>query len=335
MKQYQRNIIGIFLTLTIVFSGLFGYIYFNPYVSATVVRRAFDVGIAKPPENYDEIRAQVDVQENLVYPSVETDNIFDLYKPKNATGMEPVIIWVHGGAFVGGDKADITEYSVLLAQRGFVVANMNYQRAPEANYPSQIIQVGELYSHLSSNRDLYNLNMDKVFYAGDSAGAHIVSQFVLVQNDAAYSEKVGIKPVMAPNTIAGVGLFSGPYDLNEILSFADFGKGALDFFFERIGWAYFGERNWRQGDYIDELTIIDYVNEDFPPAFVTDGNTMTFTQDGLKLVDALENLGVDVTAAFYDESEAELVHEYQFIMTLEQSQMTFERFVEFLVRVAG
>ncbi|WZU02627.1 alpha/beta hydrolase [Erysipelothrix sp. D19-032] len=169
---------------------------------ATVVRRAFDVGIAKPPENYDEIRAQVDVQENLVYPSVETDNIFDLYKPKNATGMEPVIIWVHGGAFVGGDKADITEYSVLLAQRGFVVANMNYQRAPKQTTPVKLYKLESFTRTYHPIAICTTLNMDKVFYAGDSAGAHIVSQFVLIQNDLAYSEKVGIKPVMAPNTIA-------------------------------------------------------------------------------------------------------------------------------------
>ncbi|UZM97663.1 carboxylesterase family protein [Lysinibacillus sp. MHQ-1] len=42
----------------------------------------------------------------------------------------PVIMWIHGGAFVSGSKEQTQEYGMALANEGYVVANINYAIAP-------------------------------------------------------------------------------------------------------------------------------------------------------------------------------------------------------------
>ena len=70
--------------------------------------------------------------------------LLDVYRPKSALEADgslkklPVIISVHGGSFVYGDKEKYQFYCMNLAQRGFAVINFSYRLAPEAQYPSSV-----------------------------------------------------------------------------------------------------------------------------------------------------------------------------------------------------
>ena len=51
----------------------------------------------------------------------------------------PCIVWVHGGAYAGGDKEDVTAYAKHLASFGYIVISMNYSLAPKAQYPTPLL----------------------------------------------------------------------------------------------------------------------------------------------------------------------------------------------------
>lgn len=235
----------------------------------------------------------------------------------------PTILWIHGGAFVAGDKSDVVDYMFVLADNGYVIINMNYGLGHENYYPTPLIQINELYRHLEDNiADYPYLDLHNIVIGGDSAGAFIAAQFMIIQTNPNYRAVTGINAVMEPEHIKGSLLFCGPYDFgllvnllhNEHLrsSTGFLTEVLIPFFAQRIGEAYLRDKNWAENDKWEILTLKDYVTSDFPSVFITDGNTMSFEPHGRALAEQLISLGVDVTTVFYD---AELGHEYQFYLS--------------------
>ena len=99
---------------------------------------------------------------------------------------------MHGGGFVGGDKSDITGYAVELAARGYTVININYALAPKRKYPTPVLQLGEAYEYIKANAKKYNVKLDDLYFAGDSAGAQISGQFVTIQTSPDYAKLTGL-----------------------------------------------------------------------------------------------------------------------------------------------
>ena len=99
---------------------------------------------------------------DLAYASVSETQKLDLYIPEG-TGPFPVVIMVHGGGFMFGDKADgmgLTGVDQLLAA-GYAVASINYRLSGEAQYPAQIFDAKAAVRFLRANAETYNLNSEK------------------------------------------------------------------------------------------------------------------------------------------------------------------------------
>lgn len=77
---------------------------------------------------------------DLAYATISETQKLDLYIPTTGNGPFPVVIMIHGGGFMFGDKADgagLTGVDQLLAA-GYAVASINYRLSGEAQYPAQI-----------------------------------------------------------------------------------------------------------------------------------------------------------------------------------------------------
>lgn len=113
---------------------------------------------------------------DLAYAAQSDAQKLDLYIPEGS-GPFPVVIMVHGGGFMFGDKADgagLTGVDQLLAA-GYAVASINYRLSAEAQYPSQIYDAKASVRFLRANAEKYNLNPDKFAAWGASAGGNLVS----------------------------------------------------------------------------------------------------------------------------------------------------------------
>lgn len=114
---------------------------------------------------------------DLAYADVSSAQKLDLYLPASGNGPFPVVIMVHGGGFMFGDKADgggLTGVDQLLAA-GYAVASINYRLSGEAIYPAQIHDAKAAVRFLRANAETYNLNPDKFGAWGASAGGNLVS----------------------------------------------------------------------------------------------------------------------------------------------------------------
>ena len=102
-------------------------------------------------------------------------NLLDLYLPDRvAPGqMYPLVVWVHGGAWMAGDKLPAPQVPFL--SHGFVVASINYRLSQQAVYPAQIQDCKGAIRFLRAHARQYHIDPTRVGVFGASAGGHLVS----------------------------------------------------------------------------------------------------------------------------------------------------------------
>ena len=306
----------------------------SPVAGSFLIRAMFDKPPAPPPAGMS-YENEVVVSKNISYGDSD-DALFDLYTPAGNDGPCPLIIWVHGGAFVGGDKADVEFLARAFAFNGYAVAAINYSRAPEAGYPTPVLQTGMAYSFLTESTYPQSDQIDttRIFLAGDSAGAHIAAQFANLQTNPSYraaflSEHTAsnFPEPISGDSLKGMLLYCGPYSIPKLL---DAEHPLVKFLVSQTGWAYFKDRNPAQSPFAEEADIIQHVTKNFPPAFITDGNTMSFPQHAKELAERLSTLGVFTQELYFDNSTESVPHEYQFDLREEAGQDALRQALEFL-----
>lgn len=238
----------------------------------------------------------------------------------------PLVVWVHGGAWLAGVKEDNSDYLRLLATEGFVTASVDYPLAPEAQYPRSINSVLAAVRFLLENSATYHIDPTRVFFAGDSAGAQLAMQAALVVRSQAYADKSGLKSPMRADHLKGQVLYCGAYDFT--------GEGVsptLEKFFRTVMWAYSGVKDFESEDAFVFGNVISHVDSSLPPTLVNAGNKDFLVEQSKSLVSALEQAGVPVEAIFYEnDHNPGLEHEFQFDLRLEEAQEVYDRAVEFL-----
>lgn len=104
-----------------------------------------------------------------------TNNAFqnlDLYVPSDAESMTPVVVWIHGGAWVAGDK-NHPFMALDLVSRGIAVASINYRLAQNSPHPAQINDCKAAVRWLRANASRYRLDPTRIGCWGHSAGGHL------------------------------------------------------------------------------------------------------------------------------------------------------------------
>ena len=98
----------------------------------------------------------------------------DLYTPEKADGPLPVIVWVHGGAWMGGGK-DAGVPAMPFVAKGYAVASINHRFSQHAVFPAQIEDCKAAIRWLRANAKTYNLDPQRIGVWGASSGGHLVA----------------------------------------------------------------------------------------------------------------------------------------------------------------
>ena len=305
----------------------------TPRVGARALRRRFAAAGAATNRALEDT-APADVEWWFGEPyGPGRDEHCDRYRPFDVDGTLPTlpaIVWVHGGAFVGGDPADLRGWCCHLASRGFATVAPAYSRAPEAEYPRPVQQVLDLLAFLARDRERLGVDPARVVLAGDSAGAQIAAQVAACLVDEEYAAAVGVECDPAVPPLAGALLCCGPYDLG--LVGAD--DGAFADFLTTVLWSYSGQRMFATSRDFATFSVVRHLTSQFPPTFVTVGNADPLAPHTDALVDALREQGVAVDDVRYAaDHRPALEHEYQFDLSRAEARAAFERMVEFARRV--
>ena len=101
--------------------------------------------------------------------------ILDLYVPTKSYPVIPLVVFIHGGAWLQGDKNEAKEVALLLAQNGFAVASLNYRFTDKAQYPAQLQDCQRAIAYLRSKAHDYGYSADRIGVWGVSAGGHLAA----------------------------------------------------------------------------------------------------------------------------------------------------------------
>ncbi len=97
-------------------------------------------------------------------------HLLDVYFPENSEGKLPVIVDVHGGGWMYGDKELNKNYCLWLAKRGYVVFNMSYRLYPEITAIEQLRDVAKALCFIKEKLSDFPADENNICLTGDSAG---------------------------------------------------------------------------------------------------------------------------------------------------------------------
>jgi acetyl esterase/lipase len=170
---------------------------------------------------------------DIPYASLSEAQKLDIYLPDEGEGPFPVIVSIHGGAFMGCDKADMQVIPMLEGlKKGFAVVAINYRMSGEARFPALVHDAKAAVRWVRGNVTKYGFNPDQIISWGGSAGGYLSSMLAVSADDssledpslgnAAYSSRVQAAVVWYGPTnflkmddqLAASGL-SGPVEFNH------------------------------------------------------------------------------------------------------------------------
>jgi acetyl esterase len=263
---------------------------------------------------------------DLRYDADDPDAVLDVYYPSQTGGALPTIVWIHGGGFFSGNKAQVANYLKILAARGHTTVAMGYSLGPSSNYPTPVLQANEALAYLMQNAERLRIDPARIFLAGDSAGAQIAAQLANTISVPAHAAELGIVPSISRAQLRGVILHCGIYDL-ALPGL----RGPYGHFMNTATWAYSGRRDGLQAEHTSQFSVARFVTAEFPPAFISAGNGDPLLPHSRALAQALAKQGVPVDALFFPEDrKPELPHEYQFNLDTDAGWEALERVVKFI-----
>jgi len=110
---------------------------------------------------------------DIAYASLSPAQKLDIYWPQKGNGPFPVIVSIHGGAFMGGDKRDIQVTPMLKAlKHGYCVVGVNYRMSGEAKFPALVHDIKAAIRWIRANAELYLFDPNKIATWGGSAGGY-------------------------------------------------------------------------------------------------------------------------------------------------------------------
>ncbi|MEO6739578.1 MAG: alpha/beta hydrolase [Chthoniobacteraceae bacterium] len=122
-------------------------------------------------ESPDSVKAELDIRYGK---TSEQELKLDVYRPKAGGENLPACVLVHGGGWTGGNKEKFRPLAIALAEKGYVVANIEYRLAPAAKYPAGVRDCSLAVRWVRANAARFGLDPHRIGAWGGSAGGHLV-----------------------------------------------------------------------------------------------------------------------------------------------------------------
>jgi acetyl esterase/lipase len=171
--------------------------------------RGDDRPLAKPALPVYEVRS---LRDQVYYDGPDADPVrhkLDLFLPKDKENF-PVIFFIHGGAWVMGDKSFFGRYTDVgkcLARHGIGAVLPNYRLSPRVKHPEHIKDVARAFAWTARHIKDYGGDIQHIFVGGHSAGGHLSS---LLVTDPSYLKQEGIDQSIIKGVIAVSGVYRFP-----------------------------------------------------------------------------------------------------------------------------
>jgi acetyl esterase/lipase len=264
----------------------------------------------------------------------------DVYLPGTAGASAPAVIHVHGGGWRVGrrsalgpvmDKMEPCPFQ-RLAAAGYAVVSVDYRLSGEAVFPAQLHDVKAAVRWVRRNAADLQINPERIFVWGESAGGHLACLTGLTADREALEGDVGVTDVSS--RVAGVIDWYGPTDLARLPEQRLPGSPpGLDGKGSREA-GLLGADPQERPDVAAAASPMTYVHEGAPPFFIAHGTEDVFVPPAQSsvLVSALTNAGAAAELLLIDGAG----HMWSTPEKTERAVRTaFEATLQFLDRLAA
>ena len=149
---------------------------------------------------------------NLPYADGHERHLLDVYRPAGGCTNAPVLLQIHGGGWMLGNKHEQALPLIYhLAKRGWVVVTPNYRLSPRARFPDHLVDCKRALAWVRRNVTAYGGDPGFVAVTGGSAGGHLTALMALTANDARLQP--GFEDV--DTSVAAAVPFYGVYDFTD------------------------------------------------------------------------------------------------------------------------
>ena len=260
--------------------------------------------------------------ENVSYGTHERHTL-NLYIPadKESVGL---VLMIHGGAWIGGDKADYAGEVERVLGMGYAVASVNYRYISDdvdlIDVTDDIQLAVAKIKELSEKR---GVEINKMVLTGVSAGGHLAMLYAYSRDDVS-----AIKPVAVLN-------YCGPTDLSDDAYYFDNGLGDGEYVAQVLSWACGYKHTFATREEAREalwnVSPLKYVDENTVPTVINHGmkdNIVPFS-NAVSLRDKFDTLGVTYVFNAYPNSGHGLNED------AENTDKSYELYSEYLETYLG
>ncbi|MCJ7842830.1 alpha/beta hydrolase [Lederbergia sp. NSJ-179] len=187
--------------------------------------------------------------------------------------------------------------------------------------------MSEAIEFLKVHADEYGIDMERVMLGGSSAGGQIIGQFAMAQTDREYAKELNIQPVMEEDSIKGVIFNSALFEPAKFAQSKD--SWLKDYLRSIYGRAYWGN-DYETNQYTKQADLVKNVTTNYPPVFISDGNTASFYKQANAFDKRLDQLGIEHQFNYYGKEVASLPHGYEVTFDSNYAQKNMKKMLQFV-----
>ena len=242
---------------------------------------AVGCGGGEPEKTYNMSVKGYSIVRDIEFGRVEdTPLLLDMYVPDEPVKIPtPVVVWIHGGGWVGGDK--YPSQVSLLAERGFLCVSINYRLSGEAKFPASIEDCKCAIRWLRAHADEYYIDPQAIGVWGSSAGGHLAMLAGCASEEDGLEGDGGWEGYSS--RVQAVCSFFGPADLTSL-------------FIPQDCCELIGESLEERADLYTAASPINYVSAGDPPLLMVHGSADYIVPIGQSemMLESYEDAGLDV-----------------------------------------
>ena len=239
---------------------------------------------------------QVTVMKDLSYGSSDAQKI-DLYLPKTkAAGCTAIVVYIHGGAWTGGDKGDYENNCKKTAENGYAAVSVNYRMLGEgATWVDMMNDITSALNLVKTTAAEKGITLQKAGFTGASAGGHLAMLYAFKNQAVSPFETVFCASQCGPSNFTDITLYKNSADPagNFALISALINKKVDETTFSDV-----------TAD-LQAASPVTYITKDSPPTIVAQGEKdpiVKYTQ-GTDVYDAFTKAGAHCDLILFPNSD--------------------------------
>ena len=231
------------------------------------------------------------MRKNILVDGAKGKIVATVFKPADASGTLPVIVYFHGGGFVIANNSTYAASAETLAKEvGAVVVAVEYTKAPEHKFPAAHEDAVAAYKWVTQNATSIGGDPQKIALVGESAGGNLATNVAIAARDQNLTKPLH-EVIVYP--MAGTNLDTGSYKAADSASVKPLNKPMMEWFYKNL-------TNGSAEMQDPRLDIVGKADlKGLAPATVITAQIDPLHDEGVALADKLKQAGVPVDAQDY------------------------------------